>query len=70
MADGLISESDAAHAHQFFDVAVAQVKTKVQPDSVADDLRGETMAAIESRSGVHRSSMPHVQICSTLARLS
>jgi len=37
---------------------------------VADDLSGETVAAIERRSSVHQPIMQHVLICGTLGSLS
>ena len=37
-------------------------EAEVEPHSVADDLRGETMAAVERSSSVHQPIMPQVLI--------
>jgi hypothetical protein len=47
VAHGFIGKDDAAFCHQLFDIAVAQTKAEVQPDTMADNLRRESMALVE-----------------------
>jgi hypothetical protein len=37
LADGFIRDDDTTGNQQFFNIAVAQAETAVQPDTVADD---------------------------------
>ena len=46
LPDSLIGENDAALSHQQFNVSVAEREAKVEPDTVADDLRWGAMTAI------------------------
>ncbi len=69
-SDRLIGNDNATHSHNLFDIAKAQSEAEVEPHCVADDLSGETVAAIERRSSVHQPIMQHVLICGTLGSLS
>jgi hypothetical protein len=44
-----------------FDIALAEAKTEVQPDTMADDLRGEAVVfiAVHWNGGVHATIMAH-----------
>jgi hypothetical protein len=57
---GFVRENDATCGHQFFGVPVTEAETKVQPDTVADDLCRKPMALIQGDwwSRVHAASMP------------
>ncbi len=41
-----IGQRDAAFGHEFFDVPITQAKAKVEPDTMANDLRREPMALV------------------------
>ncbi len=69
-SDRLISNDDATHSHNLFDITIAESEAEVEPHCVADDLRREAMAAVERSSSVHRRIMPQGQTCCRLASLS
>jgi hypothetical protein len=46
LADSLIRHDDASCKEQLFDVSIAEAKTEIQPDAVADDLRREAIVLI------------------------
>jgi len=69
-SDRFIGNYNATHSHNLFDIAIAESKAEIEPHTVADDLRGEAVAAVERRSSVHQRIMQHVLICSTLGSLS
>jgi hypothetical protein len=46
-ADGLIRHDDPTDEQKFFHVSMAERKTEIQPDRVADDLPRESMMFIE-----------------------
>ena len=48
-ADGFMADGYATLGWQIFDIAVAQVEPVIQPDSVADDVRRESVALV----GIH-----------------
>jgi hypothetical protein len=48
-AHGFIGEDDAAFCHQLLDIPITQAKAKVEPDTMADDLRREPMPLIRVR---------------------
>jgi hypothetical protein len=58
---GFVCQGDAALRHELLDVPIAQAEAKVEPDSVADDLRWEPMALIQIGCEwcAHVASMPH-----------
>jgi hypothetical protein len=45
LVDSLIRDDDSTGKQQFFDIAVAQAETEVQPDTMADDFGLETVVA-------------------------
>jgi hypothetical protein len=49
-ADRFAADSIASFGEQFFNVAVAQVEAIVEPDSIGNDIRRESVAFV----GVHR----------------
>jgi hypothetical protein len=48
-AHRVVRPQHAALGHELFDIAIAQAKAEVQPDTVADDLGREPMALIRIR---------------------
>ena len=44
LAQGFVTDHDAAPVQQFLDVPVAQWEAVLQPDGVLDDEHGETVA--------------------------
>jgi len=70
LTDRFVGNDNATHSHDFFDISVAESEAEVEPHTVADDLRGETVAAVERRNSVHQPIMEHVLICGTLGSLS
>jgi hypothetical protein len=48
-ADGFIADSYTALSKQIFDIAVAEVESVIQPDSVADDIGWESVSFV----GIH-----------------
>ncbi len=59
--DSLIGDGDAAHRHDLFDIAVAQVETEVESHAMTNYFSRETMAAVGGGGGTHQQSMPHAQ---------
>jgi hypothetical protein len=61
LADGLICDDDSTGKQHFFHIAVAQAKTEVQPDTMADDLGRETvvLVAVGEYWCVHPPSISH-----------
>jgi hypothetical protein len=59
VAHRFIGEDDAAFCHQLLDIPIAQTKTKVEPDTMADDRCREPMPLIRggSRGWIHVASM-------------
>jgi hypothetical protein len=59
LADSFIRDDDPTSEQEFFDLAVAQAESEIQPHSMADDLCRETMALaqVDRRSRVHEASM-------------
>jgi hypothetical protein len=51
LAHGFIRDDDATDKQQFFHVPVAERKTAIQPDGVADDLTRKSVVFIEIRRG-------------------
>jgi hypothetical protein len=49
LADGLVGHDDLSDGHQLFDIAIAEREAIVQPDGVADNLGGETVALVAGR---------------------
>jgi hypothetical protein len=47
LADGLVANADATLGEQILNVTETEVETKVQPHSVSDDLRRETVSPIK-----------------------
>jgi hypothetical protein len=48
-SDRFTADCDAIFSEQIFDVSVAQIKTMVEPDGVADDIRRESVVL----AGIH-----------------
>jgi hypothetical protein len=46
VAHRLIGQDDAACGHQLFNVTVTEAETKIEPNTVADNLRRKPMALI------------------------
>lgn len=46
-ANRLISEGDASHPHDLFDIAIAEGEAEVEPNTMAYNLGGEAMVAIK-----------------------
>ena len=46
LADALIADREATLGHHFFDVSVAERKSKIKPSAMTDDHSGKTVAAI------------------------
>jgi len=46
LPDGLVGHVDAALAQELLHVAVAQRETRIEPDSMADDLAGEAVVLV------------------------
>jgi hypothetical protein len=55
--DRFVGEGDAARSYDLFDIAKAQGEAEVKPHCIANDLSGETMAAIHRRRHAHRQIM-------------
>lgn len=53
-ADGFSTDSDPSLSQQVFNIAVAQVRSIVTPDSARNDIRRESVAFI----GIHRPNLP------------
>ncbi len=49
-SDRFVGDVDAAFGEQLFDISEAQREAKIEPDSVLDDLRWETIAGVRQRS--------------------
>ena len=45
LADALLTDCDATLCHHFFDVSVAQRKTKIKPSAMTNDHGGKAVAA-------------------------
>jgi len=61
LTDRFVRHNKPMGAQEPFDIALAEAKTEVQPDTMADDLRGEAVAFIAVRwnGGVHATIMAH-----------
>ena len=46
LPDGFIRKYDAALGHELFDVTITEGKTKIEPDTMTDNLRRETEAFV------------------------
>ena len=60
--DGSLRTSQWSHGEQEpFGIALAEAKTEVQPDTIADDLHGEAVVfiAVGWNGGVHATIMAH-----------
>ena len=44
--DGFTADSDAAFSEEIFDIPMAEVESVVEPNSVGDDIRRESMAFV------------------------
>jgi hypothetical protein len=60
--DRLIGNINSALCEQIFDIAIAQAESVVQPDSVADDVLGKTMAVIAWFPGFHPPSVANREV--------
>jgi hypothetical protein len=49
LPDRFIAEDDPTLGHQFFDIAIAEWKTEIEPDRVRDNLRGKAIARVGGR---------------------
>ncbi len=49
LADRFIGEDDPTLGHQFFDIAIAEWKTEIEPDCVTNNLRGKAIARVGGR---------------------
>ena len=67
LMDTLIGEGEAAHRHQFLDIAVAKGEAEVESDTRTDYFGGEAMTIMERRGRVHRRIMPPVKLFCTTA---
>jgi hypothetical protein len=47
IAHRFVRQQNAAFCHELFDIAVAQAKPEVEPDTVADDFGRESVALIQ-----------------------
>ena len=45
-ADGFIADRDSALSEKIFDISVAQIEAIIEPDSVTDNIRWESVAFI------------------------
>jgi hypothetical protein len=63
LADRFVGHDHAALGQQLLDIPIAEREAEVQADGVADDLRGEAMAAIGGGTLrlSHAVSIPHQQ---------
>jgi hypothetical protein len=61
LTDRFVRHNDAKGEQEPFDIALAEAKTEVQPDTIADDLRGEAVVfiAVGWNGGVHATIMAH-----------
>ncbi len=57
LPDRLVGNEDATLREQFLDIAKAQGEPIVQPDAVADDLRGKPVAAVRRQINFHPQSL-------------
>jgi hypothetical protein len=51
LPDGFVGHDDAADEQELFPIAMAERKTEVQPDGVADDLTRKPVVFVEIRRG-------------------
>ncbi len=49
LPDRFIGEDDPTLGHQFFDIAIAEWKTEIEPDCVTNTLRGKAIARVGGR---------------------
>jgi len=49
LPDRFIAEDDPTLGHQFFDIAIAEWKTEIEPDCVTNNLRGKAIARVGGR---------------------
>jgi site-specific DNA recombinase len=68
---GFVRQQNAALGHQLFDVPVAEAKAKVEPHTMADDLRREPMALVGIGGGwcLHAVSMAYGVEAGQVSRL-
>jgi hypothetical protein len=61
LTDRFLRHNDPRGEQELFDIALAEAKTEVQPDTIADNLRGEAVVfrAVGWNSSVHATIMAH-----------
>jgi hypothetical protein len=61
LTDRLIRHNDPTGEPELFDIALGEARTGVQPDTMANDLRGEAVVfiAVGRNGGVHATIMAH-----------
>jgi hypothetical protein len=53
-ADSFATDCDASFGKQIFDISVTEIETVLEPDSVADEIRWESMTLV----GIHYRTIP------------
>jgi hypothetical protein len=61
LTDRFIRHNDPTGEPELFDITLAEARTEIQPDAMADDLRGEAVVfiAVGWNDGVHATIMAH-----------
>jgi hypothetical protein len=57
LSDGFVADGDAPLCQRIFHISEAQAKSVVEPNSVADDIRWKSIAAISGQVGFHLGSL-------------
>ncbi len=58
LSDGFVGDHNPPLCQEIFDITEAQAEAVVEPDGVADDLRGKSVSMIAGRTVLHRASLP------------